>query len=140
MESCFYPKSRKTRKRKKDDFWSDYLRRNCEDKLKIFSRREPKHLSNCLNSGDYHQTIRWKDSTHKIEIVRNRREPTNLFFYNTNSGRDINVIPVSDSERSQYQSNVFNEIFGKKFEGKTIRSLRGLSSQSKTETYHFCLK
>ena len=113
MEWWFYSKSRKNRKRKKDDFWSDYLRRNCQDndELKIVrNRRELKYLTNVPNAGGYHQTI---------------------------SGRYGNVIPVSDSDRSQYQANVFNKIFGKKFEGKAIRRL---SSQPETETYHFCLK
>ena len=120
MESWFYSKSSKKRKRKKDDFWSDYLRRNCHDNDKITSkvinRREPKHLIMCPNAGGDHQTIR---------------------------ERDGNVITGNNSDRShwsQYQSNVFNKIFGKKFEGKTIRTLSRLSSQSKRETYHFCLK
>ena len=116
MESWFYSKSSKKRKRKKDDFWSDYLRRNCHDNdkiIKVRNRREPKHLIMCPNAGGDHQTIR---------------------------ERDGNVITGNNSDRSQYQSNVFNKIFGKKFEGKTIRTLSRLSSQSKRETYHFCLK
>ena len=114
MGSWVYSKSRKNRKRKKDDFWSDYLRRNCQDNDKLLkivrNRREPKYLTKSLNSGGYHETT---------------------------SGRDANVIRVSDGDRSQYESNVFNKIFGKKFEGKAIRRL---SSQPETETYHFCLK
>ena len=114
MGSWVYSKSRKNRKRKKDDFWSDYLRRNCQDNDKLLkivrNKREPKYLTKCLNAGGYHETT---------------------------SGRDANVIRVSDSDRSQYETNVFNKIFGKKFEGKTIRRI---SSHSETETYHFCLK
>ena len=116
MEGWFYPKSRKKRKRKKDDFWSDYLRRNYSDndKIKIVrNRREAKCLTMCPNAGGHHQTI---------------------------SGRDGDVITGNTSDRSQYQSNVFNKIFGKKFEGKTVRTLRRLSSQPEAETYHFCLK
>ena len=113
MEWWFYSKSRKKRKRKKDDFWSDYLRHD-NDKIKIVrNRREPKCLTICPNPGGHHQTI---------------------------SVRDGNVISENSDRLSQYQSNVFNTIFGKKFEGKTIRTLRRLSSQPKTETYHFCLK
>ena len=115
MEGWFYPKSRKKRKRKKDDFWSDYLRRD-NGKIKVLrnrNRREPKYPINDPNIDCSPQTI---------------------------SEIDGDVITENTSDRSQYQSNVFNKIFGKKFEGKTIRTVRRLSSQSETETYHFCLK
>ena len=116
----FYSKSRKKRKRKKDDFWSDYLRRDCHhdnDKIKIVrNRREPKCPTICHNPGVHHESL---------------------------SVREGHVITENNSDRlSQYQSNVFNTIFGKKFEGKTIQTVRRLSSQpeTETETYHFCMK
>ena len=106
MERWFYSKSRKKRKRKKDDFWSEYLRRDCKDNngmININNRnKQPKNLNDCQNQ---HQ----------------------------NQQKDI-----SNCDRSQYKSNVFNQIFGKKFESKTIRTVKRLSSEP--QTYHFCVK
>ena len=106
----FYTRSRKKRKRKKDDFWSGYLRRNCQESEEIVNKRKDiKHFTerndNQVDNGNC--------------VVRARSED-------------------SATERSQYQSTVFNQIFGKKFESRTILSVQGLSSQP--ETYHFCQK
>ena len=108
----FHAKSRKKRKRKKDDFWSDYLRRNCQDNDKIVrKRKEPKYLSECFSG--------------HVELQPQPR-----------LGAGSECPPL---DRSQYQSNVFNQIFGKKFEGKTVLASPPASS-SQPETYHFCVK
>ena len=106
----FYTRSRKKRKRKKDDFWSDYLRRNCQESEEIVNKR--------------------KDVKHTTEPNDNQVDNENCVVRACSED--------SATDRSQYQSTVFNQIFGKKFESKTILSVQGLSSQP--ETYHFCQK
>ena len=110
MERWFYTKSRKKRKRKKDDFWSDYLRRSNE-KI-VTKQKEAKYL------------------TESIESIDNQPISRNCLVRAESEGGGFST--------ERYQSNVFNQIFGKKFESRTIRSVRGLSPRP--QTYHFCQK